>query len=600
MKKMKKLFAVILSLAMVLGMTVTASAAAGEGKTTDSGTITISNVEEGATVTLYKILKADYEGTNGLFSGYSFEKAAYGTILDAAVNQDGYDKGYIQKLKDEENKGNAGNPNVGLSSDVVSQLRKAIPADAVAEATAAYTNGNYTATVPVGMYLVTITSPTTTIYSDVIASVYYEDGYAVEGGTVDVKGDNVYVKASGHPTVEKEITDADEANKSGSSANVGDEIPYSVTINPIPYYSGVNPILKVTDTLSGGLKLVQDSVEIKVYEKDSTEAVAGFAVKDANITKADKSLTVDFVDETDGYILNPYAGGKVVITYRAELTADAVKYNYATNSNDVTLEYSKDSNTEGVDGKQEDKDKTYTYTFDIDGAADGDTTTGGLVTKVYVDENGEKQPLSGATFTLYTADPTGKTGEALENIIYKNDALIVADTNPEGKAIAVSDGTGKLAFKGLKADTYYLQETQAPENYSLNTHVFVIQINATYYNGEERPSGIDNGAWNALTEDEKADVMAKAKGMLKTWSYTIDGSLVNTFTVSHTLQNGAASATGTDGGVTGAETFEIVNTTLSELPSTGGIGTTIFTIAGCVIMIAAVALFFASRRKAAK
>lgn len=39
------------------------------------------------------------------------------------------------------------------------------------------------------------------------------------------------------------------------------------------------------------------------------------------------------------------------------------------------------------------------------------------------------------------------------------------------------------------------------------------------------------------------------------------------------------------------------DTKLSALPSTGGIGTTIFTIAGCVIMIAAAGLFFASRKK---
>lgn len=45
---------------------------------------------------------------------------------------------------------------------------------------------------------------------------------------------------------------------------------------------------------------------------------------------------------------------------------------------------------------------------------------------------------------------------------------------------------------------------------------------------------------------------------------------------------------------------EFMNTKLSSLPETGGIGTTIFTIGGCVIMIAAAGLFFASRRKSAK
>lgn len=46
--------------------------------------------------------------------------------------------------------------------------------------------------------------------------------------------------------------------------------------------------------------------------------------------------------------------------------------------------------------------------------------------------------------------------------------------------------------------------------------------------------------------------------------------------------------------------IDFVNTKLGSLPSTGGIGTTIFTIGGCAIMIIAAALFFASRRKSSK
>ena len=45
---------------------------------------------------------------------------------------------------------------------------------------------------------------------------------------------------------------------------------------------------------------------------------------------------------------------------------------------------------------------------------------------------------------------------------------------------------------------------------------------------------------------------------------------------------------------------EIPNTKLNALPSTGGIGTTIFTIAGCLIMVAAAGLFFASRKRTNK
>ncbi|MEE1304445.1 MAG: SpaA isopeptide-forming pilin-related protein [Agathobacter sp.] len=42
-----------------------------------------------------------------------------------------------------------------------------------------------------------------------------------------------------------------------------------------------------------------------------------------------------------------------------------------------------------------------------------------------------------------------------------------------------------------------------------------------------------------------------------------------------------------------------LNTKLSTLPFTGGMGTTIFTIVGCLVMIIAAGLFFANRRKAA-
>ena len=79
--------------------------------------------------------------------------------------------------------------------------------------------------------------------------------------------------------------------------------------------------------------------------------------------------------------------------------------------------------------------------------------------------------------------------------------------------------------------------------------------------------------------------------MLKTWNVKvaegINGELkdVASFTVNNNGQTSNISG------------MDIQNTSISALPSTGGIGTTIFTIVGCGIMIAAAGLFFASRRK---
>ena len=47
-------------------------------------------------------------------------------------------------------------------------------------------------------------------------------------------------------------------------------------------------------------------------------------------------------------------------------------------------------------------------------------------------------------------------------------------------------------------------------------------------------------------------------------------------------------------------TADVKDTKLNALPHTGGIGTTIFTIAGCLIMVTAAGLFFASRKRTNK
>ena len=81
MKKMKKLFAVLLALAMVLGMSMTAFAEGtrqdATGTSADKGTITIKGLgndkatdEDKMTISAYPIVTAKYEGDNGVFSGY--------------------------------------------------------------------------------------------------------------------------------------------------------------------------------------------------------------------------------------------------------------------------------------------------------------------------------------------------------------------------------------------------------------------------------------------------------------------------------------------------------------------------------------------------
>ena len=275
------------------------------------------------------------------------------------------------------------------------------------------------------------------------------------------------------------------------------------------------------------------------YNKDLVVKVGNKELekdKDYTVSVSGQAITVDFV--VDGkYTLNDYVGQGVDITYSATLNKDAVIN--GDNNNDVVLNYTKDSKTEGDNG--EDEKKTYTYTFDIDGS----TLTDKVVTKI--GEGSDATGLAGATFGLYT-EKSCAAGTEYKNKSGENGAEKVYND-------IVSTKEGKLHVTGLAEGTYYLKELSAPSGYSVNTHVFEVTISAAY-------------------NDD---------GTLKSWDYTIDGEKV--LVITHASQK--AEGTGLD----------IKNTKLSQLPSTGGMGTYIFTIAGVVIMAVAAGFLFLRRKE---
>ena len=130
---------------------------------------------------------------------------------------------------------------------------------------------------------------------------------------------------------------------------------------------------------------------------------------------------------------------------------------------------------------------------------------------------------------------------------------------------AISDDSGALSFTGLDEGTYTLRETVAPSGYTLE--------------------GIDHTV--VITAEHNDD------GTLKTYSITIDGEATSTYSATY---DGESKTVVKDE----VEATKIVNTELIALPSTGGIGTTIFTVMGCVIMVTAAGLFIVNRRREAK
>lgn len=151
-----------------------------------------------------------------------------------------------------------------------------------------------------------------------------------------------------------------------------------------------------------------------------------------------------------------------------------------------------------------------------------------------------KTALAGAKFILYKGSEENK-----EYAQVANGKLTGWTKTKTDATTLVSDAEGKIAVEGLDADTYYLEETKAP------------------------------GGYNKLAGPVKVEI-------------------------SHTVSDEGAHMTNTlKQDATDVEKVEIENKSGTELPSTGGIGTTIFYVLGSILVIGAVVLLIAKKRKSA-
>lgn len=203
------------------------------------------------------------------------------------------------------------------------------------------------------------------------------------------------------------------------------------------------------------------------------------------------------------------------------------------NENTLKLEFS--NNPYDPDGKGETTTTpdVNVYNFEV------------VVNKVDVNN----APLSGATFTLsrLNADMTADEADNAVKVIAS------ADT---------ADGV-TFNFTGLKAGNYKLEETQAPAGYNVVAPMY-FAIVPTY----DEDGNIATLVVNVLDAEGKPVVEE-----------------VKSVDVTEAGAEGCTVAT------------TVVNSTGAELPSTGGIGTTIFYAAGIILMAGAV--FFVVRRKRA-
>ena len=330
--------------------------------------------------------------------------------------------------------------------------------------------------------------------------------------------------------------------------SIGDKIPYRITVD-VPKNITKLKTFTVTDTPTNLTDDV-DSIEIKCNDAAVTaDAYTKAAVGDG--------FTITFNPAQ----MAAYERQQLVITYNAKLK-DTAYNTTAGNQNTAKLEYSKNitpnattdpdnPNKEKKEGKNTIENSAVVYTFAV------------KIEKTGVD-GAETKKLANVEFDLYQEVPAGTAGA-----ISGADATAGLDKTKSWKKIkTLKTGTdGTVTHKGLSNGTYYLVETKTEKEYNLLKNPIKVTLSVQYT--------ITQSTTSSWVEDGNGQKQEKSK--IETTTFT-----------------------GSDSTTEGIKVQEVINKKGFTLPTTGGIGTFVFTFAGIAMMAAAVILLITGKKKKAE
>ena len=560
MKNFKKIMALIVAMVMIVGtmssMTVFASQ---QGAATADGKVIITGLDEGDEVALYKVI--GWEDSTGWTFVNDFD---------------------VDEIEDKLGTTNeAFDIDTGIVNTINSQITASTPK--AAEETID-DSGKFEATVQPGMYIAVVTAATAgTVYNPIIVS----SDFVVGGNSVDASSDSIPNSVTGAAAVAKKSTI--ELTKEGTDTTtvddnnhetvaVGDTVNFTINTTIPPFATYKKPVFKVTDKLSDGITLGAEA-DIKV----TTPADAVYTVEKVD----DQNFTITF-DET--YLKGIAANTPVVIEYPATITSDAVN-SVNPENNTVTLLYQHDPNSDSDDDDDLEKvrDITNHYSFTIDGNLLGnDNYSATEVVKIGVSADGTEIE---ETVTLDNGESVGALEGATFKLVYAGTDDVVKTKDASGTVITWDENKiktgadGRMTITGLDAGKYELVEVKAPAGYIKMQDRIPVEIIAnvkpvTYVDEE--------GCTIKTTELESYQIKIDGK---ETASYTI----TNSKDVTEASSSIGDSVVGTDD-----ESGKIKNTKGVELPSTGGIGTTLFYIIGAILVVGAGILLVTRRRMSAK
>lgn len=335
--------------------------------------------------------------------------------------------------------------------------------------------------------------------------------------------------------VDKNSSTPTDLSKTASSEDVsiGDTVTYTVSFKTSNYY-GAGTEAK---------EIVSYTIEDTLPDFLSNVTVTSISVDNDSINDQtggtpqfnNKKIVIKWYDEANNKFLYNN-GATVTITYTAVVT-DSAAIDGEGNTNKVTVTWTTKDGNEPDPGKLETEETIYTYAIALKKVSD----------------KGVNLPGAEFEFPFYVKSDADAT----------DGAYIYAGTDP-GTGLTnriTTPNDGVIVVKGVKSGSYNnIKEVTAPAGYNKLTDPVTVKAEKTGRTTTQTTVYLDE---NGNTTDTQTE---------KTTEVKVD---INTI---------AATA------------VVVVNKAGTELPSTGGMGTTVFYVLGAVLVLGAVVLLVTKKR----